>query len=84
MRPALLDAKAPYQIRCGFASALKGNKAPKGRIRNAVLSVFNVTGKPILESWISGDRDDQVVPPMELTQQQRICDRLVGLKSLRG
>jgi hypothetical protein len=51
-----------------FESALEGNKAPESRIREAVLSGFDVTCKPVFESRVSGNRDDEVVPAIELLQ----------------
>ena len=51
---------------CG--SAVQGNHATECRIRNAIAAVFYVASKPIVESGISGDRHDQVVPAVELAQ----------------
>src|SRR5262245_40199318 len=57
-------------------------KAPESRIRDAVVSGFNVTRKPIFESRISSDRDDQVVPAVELIQRRLVLPLLVGLEEL--
>jgi hypothetical protein len=55
-----------------FGSALEGNKAAESRIREAVLSGFDVTRKPVFESRVSGNFDDEVVPTMELIQRQLV------------
>jgi hypothetical protein len=48
-------------------SGLQRHKASESRIGEAVPSCFDVTCKPVLESRVSGNRDDEVVPAMELT-----------------
>ena len=42
----------------GIGSAFEGNKAAQSRIREAVLSGFDVTGESIFEGGVCGDRDD--------------------------
>ena len=71
---------APLRI---AGSALESNKAPKSRIREAVLSGFDVTRKPVFESRVSSNRDDEVVPAMELTQRQLAFKPFVALEKLR-
>jgi hypothetical protein len=64
----LIDCAVPTGRPTCFGSALEGNKAAESRIREAVLSGFDVTRKPVLKSRVSGNRDDEVVPAMELIQ----------------
>src|SRR5262245_23007273 len=65
----VLTARDPVyrHARRGFTLGLELN-APKSRIRDAVGSGFNVACEPIFENRISSDRDDQVVPAVELIQ----------------
>ena len=42
----------------GIGSAFEGNKAAESRIREAVLSGFDVTGESIFESRVCSNRDD--------------------------
>jgi hypothetical protein len=64
-------------------SALEG-KAPESRIREAVLSGFNVTRKSVFESRVSFNRDNEVVPAVELIQRQLVFRRLMGMQKLRA
>jgi len=66
-----------------FTSALEGHKTPKSWIREAVLSGFNVTGKPVIESWVSGNRHDQVIPAIELSPRQLSSKLLLGAERPR-
>jgi hypothetical protein len=81
----------PYDITAACAaptvnrhtSALEGHKTAKSWIREAVFSGFNVTRKPVIESRVSGNRHDQVIPAVELSQRQLIFKRLSGAEKLR-
>jgi hypothetical protein len=54
----------------GFASALERDKSSESGVREAVLSGFDVTRKSILESRVSGNREDHVIPAKELIERQ--------------
>src|SRR4029077_8746524 len=74
----------PVGLATSFGSALEGNKAPESRIREAVLSGFDVTSKSVFESWVSGHRHDEVVPAIELVQRQIVYQRRVGVENPRA
>src|SRR5271165_5383719 len=80
----LIDCAVPTRRAICFGSALEGNQAPESRIREAVLSGFDVTRKSVFESQVSGNRDDEVVPAMELIKRQLIFKLLLGLKKPRA
>ena len=61
----LYGSRRPTPVASGFES----DKTPESRIREAVLSGFNVTRKPIFEGRVSASRDDQVVPTKELIER---------------
>src|SRR6185369_9180518 len=65
-------------------SSLEGNESSHGRIREAVLSGFDVTRESILENRVSLNRYDQVVPAMELVERQFPVYPLFGMKHLCG
>ena len=52
------DCANSYGRATCFGSALQGNKASHGRIREAVRSGFDVTRQPVFESRVSRNRDD--------------------------
>src|SRR5262249_43969350 len=58
------------------------NKTTESRIRNAVISSFKVTRKPIFELRIPTNRNDQVVPAVGLIQRQRTGKRRVVFDEL--
>ena len=85
---ALCDAQQLQPKHCSMSqrrqSSLEGNESTHRRIREAVLSGFDVTRELILESWVVGNRDDHVVPAIELIQPQLVYDRRVGMEKPRG
>ena len=64
----------------GIASTLERNQTAHGRIREAVLSGFDVTRKPVLGRRIAGNRDNQVVPAVELLLLGLIFQRPIMLQ----
>jgi hypothetical protein len=67
-----------------FGSALKRNEAPESRIREALPSSFDVTRKSVLESRVCGNRNDEVVPAIELIQEQLVYQRRMGVQKPRA
>ena len=65
-------------------SVFQRDESSKSRIREAVLSGFDVTRKPVFEGRVSGDFDDEVVPTMELIQRQLVFKRLARLEKPRA
>src|SRR5215471_7833065 len=59
------------------------HKTAEGRIRDAVLPDFNVTGKSIIKR-VSSHRDDPVVPTKSLIQHGLDFKSLPGLEKLLG
>jgi hypothetical protein len=72
----LIDPVVDTGRATAFGSGFEGNKAPESRVREAVPSGFDVTRQPVLESRISCDRDDKVVPAIELIQRQLAFKRI--------
>ena len=67
-----------------LGSAFEGNEAPKDRIREAILSGFDVTSKPVFESRVSRNRHNEVVPAIELVQSQLVHQRRVEVEDPRA
>ena len=72
LSPVLLRVHKLQVVGTGRAtclgSAFEGNYAPKSRIREAILSGFDVTSKPVFESRVSCNRHNEVVPAISLVQ----------------
>jgi hypothetical protein len=68
------SAKPSASASC-FSSALKRDDASESRIREALLSSFDVPLKAVCKSRVSGNRDDEVVPAKELIQRQHVFKR---------
>ena len=71
--PDCVPAGTPLTVKPGaLASALscglEGQQAAHRRIRNAVASGLDVPGQSVLECRILRDRDDHVVPTVELVE----------------
>lgn len=49
-------------------SVLQGNQTSKCWVRETVFASFHVTCEPVIESRVSNDRHDQVIPTKELSQ----------------
>jgi len=56
---------------------------PESWVGEAVLSGFDVTRESIFESRIRGNRENQVVPAIELIQRQLVLKPLLGPKNPR-
>src|SRR5215469_17227906 len=65
-------------------STFQDDKATHGRIRDTVLSGFDVTRKPIGEGRISCNRGDEVIPATELFQFHLVFELVAGLEMLRS